>query len=198
MQVGLRYTVQGSAQRNDMQLFPSNYSGPGAGDHPNDAWQPGGVGVRLTCMLEQAESSGELLLSAADPHGPPLLDYRYLRSGEDIRRVRECIRLAQRLIEDSAFSSIVDGWLSPSPADLATDETLESWILQNVSTTQHTSGTCKMGPDSDPAAVVDQYCRVRGIEGLRIADLSVAPQVVRANTHATAIMIGERVADWLR
>ena len=198
MQVGLRCTVPGSALRNDMQLFPSNYSGPGAGDHPNDAWPDDGVGVRLTCMLEQAESSGELLLSAPNPHEPPLLDYRYLQSTEDIRRVRECIRLAQRLIEDSAFSSIVDGWLSPSPADLATDETLESWILQNVSTTQHTSGTCKMGPDSDPTAVVDQYCRVRGIEGLRIADLSVAPQVVRANTHATAIMIGERVADWFK
>ena len=198
MQVGLRYTVEGSPLRNDMQLFPSNYSGPGTGDHPNDAWPTGGVGVRFTCMLEQAESSGELVLASNDPHAPPFLDYRYLRSPEDIRRVRESIRLAQRLLEHSAFDSIVEGWLSPSPGDLATDRALDEWIMRNVSTTQHTSGTCKMGPDSDPMAVVDQYCRVRGVEGLRIADLSVAPQVVRANTHATAIMIGERVSGWLR
>ena len=198
MQVGLRYTVEGSARRNDMQLFPSNYSGPGAGDHPNNARPPGGVGVRLTCMLELAESSGELLLASADPLDPPILDYRYLQSAEDVRRVRECIRLAQRLLEHSAFDSIVEGWLSPSDEDLASDEALESWLMRNVSTTQHTSGTCKMGPDSDPMAVVDQYCRVRGVENLRIADLSVAPQVVRANTNATAIMIGERVADWLK
>jgi choline dehydrogenase-like flavoprotein len=53
-----------------------------------------------------------------------------------------------------------------------------------------------MGPESDPMAVVDQYCRVRGIQGLRIVDLSVAPNVVRANTNATAIMIAERAAGW--
>ena len=54
-----------------------------------------------------------------------------------------------------------------------------------------------MGPNSDPLAVVDQYCRVHGIEGLRVADASVMPDVIRANTNATTIMIGERVADWM-
>ena len=198
MQVGLRYTVEGSGFRNDMQLFPYNYAGPGAGDRPGDAWPADGAGVRLACMLELAESSGELLLRSADPHDPPLLDYRYLRSPEDIRRVRECIRLSQRLLQHPAFAHIVYGWRSPSEADLASDEALESWLMRNVSTTQHTSGTCKMGPDSDPMAVADQFCRVRGLDRLVIADLSVAPQVVRANTNATAIMIAERVADWLR
>ena len=70
-------------------------------------------------------------------------------------------------------------------------------MIQNVNTTYHTSGTCKMGPGSDPMAVVDQYGRVKGLQGLRIADLSIAPDVVRANTNATAIMIAERVADWI-
>ena len=198
MQVGLRYTVEGSELRNDMQLFPYNYAGPGTGDRPSGAWSANEAGVRLACMLELAESWGELLLKSADPHDPPLLDYRYLRSREDIRRVRECIRLAQRLLQHPTLASIVQGWRSPSEVDLASDEALESWMMRNVSTTQHTSGTCKMGPESEPMAVVDQYCRVRGLDGLRIADLSVAPQVVRANTNATAIMIAERVADWLR
>jgi len=71
-------------------------------------------------------------------------------------------------------------------------------MLRNVGTQHHSSGTCKMGPDSDPMAVVDQYGRVRGLENLRVADASIMPDVVRANTNATTIMIGERIADWLR
>ena len=64
--------------------------------------------------------------------------------------------------------------------------------------TTHISGTCKMGPASDGSAVVDQYCRVHGLENLRVADASVMPNVVRANTNSTTIMIGERVADWIK
>jgi choline dehydrogenase len=55
-----------------------------------------------------------------------------------------------------------------------------------------------MGPENDPMAVVDQYCRVRGVEGLRVVDASIMPNIVRANTNLTCIMIGERVADWMR
>jgi choline dehydrogenase-like flavoprotein len=69
---------------------------------------------------------------------------------------------------------------------------------QNVTTSQHISGTCKMGSALDPLAVVDQYCRVYGLEGLRVADASVMPDVIRANTNATTIMIAERVADFMR
>ncbi len=71
-------------------------------------------------------------------------------------------------------------------------------MRRNVTTTQHISGTCKMGPSSDPMAVVDQYCRVYGLEGLRVADASVMPDVIRANTNATTIMIAERVAEFMQ
>lgn len=77
------------------------------------------------------------------------------------------------------------------------DETLDQWIRETVGTSRHVSGTCKIGPDSDAMAVVDQHCRVRGVTGLWVADSSTIPQVTRANTNATAIMIGERVADWV-
>ena len=73
---------------------------------------------------------------------------------------------------------------------------MDAWLHQNISTTFHTCGSCRMGPEGDPMAVVDQYCRVWGVQGLRIVDLSVAPNVVRANTNATAIMIAERAAGW--
>jgi hypothetical protein len=67
-----------------------------------------------------------------------------------------------------------------------------------VGTIFHPAGTAKMGPGNDPGAVVDQECRVRGIEGLRVVDASVMPTIPRANTNLTCIMIGERVADWMR
>ena len=64
-------------------------------------------------------------------------------------------------------------------------------------TPRHVSGTCKVGPDSDSMAVVDQQCRVKGIGGLWVADSSVMPHVTRANTNANAIMIGKRVSEWV-
>jgi choline dehydrogenase-like flavoprotein len=71
-------------------------------------------------------------------------------------------------------------------------------MLRTVIHVAHISGTCKMGPASDPMAVVDQYCRVRGVESLRVVDASVMPDVVRANTNCTTIMIAERCADLIK
>jgi choline dehydrogenase-like flavoprotein len=73
---------------------------------------------------------------------------------------------------------------------------ITEFILKNCGTICHPVGTAKMGPDSDPQAVVDQYCCVRGVDGLRVVDASVMPNIVRANTNLTCIMIGERVAGW--
>ena len=81
---------------------------------------------------------------------------------------------------------------------MANDDSLDAWIQRNAGIAGHTSVTCKMGPDSDPAAVVDQYCKVHGLDGLRVVDASVMPDIVRANTNATIIMIAERVADFIR
>jgi choline dehydrogenase len=78
------------------------------------------------------------------------------------------------------------------------DTALADFIRNNCGTIFHPVGTAKMGPESDPMAVVDQYCRVRGVEGLRVTDASVMPNIVRANTNVTCIMIGEGVADWMR
>ena len=80
---------------------------------------------------------------------------------------------------------------------LASDEALDTWLLKTVGTARHLSGTCKMGPASDSMAVVDQYGRVHGVEGLRVVDGSILPHVPRANTHATIIMVAERIAEWI-
>ena len=191
IQTVLRYTASGSDARNDMQIFPSSFSTPLGGD-PFD-----NEGIRLTCMMELAESAGELTLQSTDPDVQPHIDCRYLEADWDRERMREAVRIVLRLLDHERFHGIYDGLISPTSDDLVSDEALDDWMLREVCIGQHLSGTCKMGPDSDPMAVVDQYCRVHGIESLRVADASVMPDVIRANTNCTTIMIGERVAEWI-
>lgn len=188
--VRLRYTADGSSTPNDMILSPSSLNTViPEGEDPTHT---------IGCGLYLARGSGELRLTSADPHAPPHMDYKYLQDPWDRQRLREAVRLAVRLLEDGAFAPWVDCRVTPTDDDLATDDALDAWMLRTVSTSYHVSGTCKMGPDSDPMAVVDQYCRVRGVEGLRVVDASVMPDVVRANTAATTVMIAERVADFIK
>ena len=103
-----------------------------------------------------------------------------------------------RIAESSSFSHLLLDRIMPSDEELQSDEALDEWLRHNSGTSHHVSGTCKMGPDSDPMAVVDQYLKVKGVEGLRVADASVMPDCIRANTNATTIMIGEKVADFIK
>jgi len=191
LQTVLRYTATGSRNRNDMQIFPSSFSTPLGGDPMAEE------GIRFTCMVELAQSAGELRLNSDDPHEQPFIDCRFLEEPWDRERLREGVRIILDMLEQESFKDIVEELISPVESDLVSDDTLDQWLLENVWIGQHLSGTCKMGPDSDPMAVVDQYGRVHGIAGLRVADASIMPNVIRANTNATTIMIGERVADWI-
>jgi choline dehydrogenase len=191
-QLALRYTAQGSADRNDMQILQSSFSSPMGGD-PLEA-----EGIRFTCILELAVGAGELRLVSTDPSAQPLLDYRYLEDPWDRQRMREGVRLCARLLQHESYAHIVAERIMPSDAELASDEALDAWMRQWVTTTQHISGTCKMGPASDPMAVVSQHGRVHGLDNLWIADASIMPDCIRANTNATTIMIAERVAEFVR
>ena len=191
-QLALRYTAAGSSDRNDMQILQSSFSSPMGGD-PLE-----GEGIRFTCIIELAMGAGELKLTSTDPLVQPDLNYRYLEEPWDRERLREGVRLCLKLLEHPNYQNFVEECISPTPKDLESDDDLDQWLLRNVTTTQHISGTCKMGPDSDPMAVVDQYCRVKGLENLRVVDVSVLPDCIRANTNATTIMIAERVADWMK
>jgi choline dehydrogenase len=116
----------------------------------------------------------------------------------DIRRVREGVRLAARLLESDACKDVAVHRIHPTDDILANDDALDLWIRQTVGTARHVSGTCKMGPNADPMAAVDQYCRVRGVQGLWVTDASVMPRIPRSGgADATVIMIGERVVDWI-
>ena len=188
--LGLRYTADGSATRNDMQITQSYPSGPMYGNLLE------AEGVRISCSLELPAGAGELRLTSTDPQVQPHLDYRYLVASWDRQRLREGVRLIVNLLEHQKYKELIEERINLTDEDLASDDALDSWLLENLYTAIHMSGTCKMGLESDTMAVVNQYGQVHGLEGLRVVDTSVMPDVVRAPTNATAIMIGERVADF--
>ena len=192
--LSLRYTATGSDLRNDMMIIMLSYA---------TDWERRGVmgreplGIGMIAHLYLALSSGELRLQSDDPRVQPFLDYKMLSHPFDMERMKEEVRLCMRLVEHSDFAEIVERRVRPTDEEIATDEALEEWMLTTVSTGHHISCTCKMGPANDPMAVVDQFGRVHGLRGLRVADASIMPDCVRANTNVPTMMIGERVADFL-
>ena len=197
IQVGLRYQVPGSPLENDMQLSPmlmTSEHRPAQITIDDDRNYIG-----MSASLQLALGQGELTLHSADPHEQPFINYNYYQEPEDLRRMREAIRLGVRMAENHEFyRDIVIERVMPTDDELADDAALDLWLKRNSGTSHHISGTCKMGPDSDPLSVVDQHLRVKGVEGLRVADASIMPDCIRANTNATTIMIGERCADFIK
>ena len=181
--VALRYTADGSDLRNDMiTVMRFRY----------DLRQ-----AVMSSGLYLAFSEGSVRLVSADPAAPPDVDFNLLDHPYDRERLREGVRHCIELAKHPRFQRIIGGLVDPAPAVADSDEALDNWMLSSVSTMQHVCGTCKIGPDTDPLAVLDQQCRVRGVDGLWVADTSVMPDCVRANTNATTIMIGERVAEFI-
>ena len=143
-------------------------------------------------------SAGELKLTSSDPAIQPMLNYNYLAEPFDRQRLRHGVRLCLSLAQSDDLRHLIGERLEPTDADLASDDALDDWLLREATTFSHIAGTCKMGPDSDPMAVVDQYGKVYGLDGLRIADASIMPDLVRAPINPTVIMMGERLADLIQ
>ncbi len=200
----LHYTSPCSSVTNDMSMRP----GPVIDERRE---RVGGVrtmymtgdvpperAARILCMLTLPEGSGYVRLASADPAKQPEFNYCYLQHPSDMRRVREGVRFGIGLLASNAFQEVFDYVISPTQDIVADDDALDHWIRQTVATSRHLAGTCKMGPDSDGMAVVDQYCRVKGVQKLWVADASVTPRLLRSGgLFATVLMIGERVVDWI-
>jgi choline dehydrogenase len=188
----LRYTAPGSDLRNDVQLLMAAYA-TGRVDRGGDGRTP--LGMVIQPVLNLARSVGTLQVQSPDPNVQPRLDFNLLDDASDRRRLRDALRLCIQLAAHPAFKDIIAGRIAPTDEDLSSDDALDRWMLREVTTTNHVSGTCKMGPASDPLAVVDQHARVHGLDHLRLVDASLMPDCIRANTNATTMMIGERVAS---
>ena len=189
--IALRYTATGSNTPNDVMIMTNSIFSPLSGDVLPDR------GIRLSCALELPAGSGEVELQSADPLQQPRFNYHYMENAWDRERLREAVRLCRQLVDYPAYGDVLDQWVSPTEPELVDDDLLDDWLKRTIGSARHMSGTCKMRPDSDPAAVVNQRLQVRGVEGLWVADASILPQVPRANTHATVIMVAERLAgEW--
>ena len=193
-QLCLRYTAPGSDLRNDMIVIMSSYATQSV-IRGGNRMEP--VGIRMSVSIYLAAGAGELRLNSRDPNEQPYLDYNYLQEPLDRQRLRDGVRMVAQLAEHPDFRDIIQERIEPLDSDLATDDSLDDWLMREVSTAQHISCTCKMGPASDPLAVVDQFGRVHGLANIRVVDASIMPDCVRANTNVTTMMIGERVSEFI-
>ncbi|MGH9175138.1 MAG: GMC family oxidoreductase, partial [Vicinamibacterales bacterium] len=150
--------------------------------------------VTITVSLVRPRSRGDVRLRSADPVAAPAIRGNYLQDPDDIRALVEGVRLARAFGNTTAYGKLRSDEIEPGAA-VVTDEALAGFARRASDTIYHPAGTCRMGTDN--RAVVDARLRVIGIEGLRIADASIMPDVVSATTHATCVMIGSRAADFI-
>jgi choline dehydrogenase len=145
----------------------------------------------------RATSRGSVTLASANPREAPRIVFNYLATEGDRQEFRDAIRLTREIFAQKAFDPYRGAELSPGPAVTA-DADIDAHIRRKAESAFHPSGSCKMGADDDPMAVLDGSLRVRGTEGLRVVDASIMPAVVSGNLNAPTIMIGEKAADIIR
>ena len=192
-------TVQGfvrsspEQERTDLQFQVSHTS------YLAKVWFPGwrkGAGHQLTagCVLLDPESRGTVTLGSPDPAALPKVLLNFMAAPGDRERLRASMRLMRAFFATEAGASAVAAEIAPGAA--VADEALDSWLEQTVISGGHPACTCAMG--TGPQAVLDAELRVRGIGGLRVADASSMPQIIRGNTNAPVIMMAEKCADLLQ
>ncbi len=175
----------------DLELIfaPAPYFEEGLGDpYPGHA-------VVMGPILVKPHSSGTIRLRSADPNDKPIIDPRYLTdpAGADRAALMAGLRMCATIAASPALRGIIGSIARPLNATVLDDETLERALNSLSHTLYHPVGTCRMG--SDDASVVDPHLRVRGVDGVRVADASVMPTIIRGHTHAPSVLIGEKAAD---
>jgi choline dehydrogenase len=154
-------------------------------------------GMTVASWQQRPESRGHVRIRSADPFEAPLIQPNYLAEEGDRRILLEGMKLARRLLASKPLEPYYAYEDFPGP-NVRTDDELLAAARQRGTTTFHPMGTCRMGPEADPTAVVDDQLRVRGLEGLRVVDASVMPSMLSANLNAATMMIAEKAADMIR
>jgi choline dehydrogenase-like flavoprotein len=175
----------------DLELIwaPAPFYEEGIGDEVD------GHGIATGPVLLKPRSTGTVTLRSADPSAKPIIDPRYLTDPDGIDRqaMMAGLRATAAIAQAPALKDIIGRILRPLHSSTLDDETFERALESCSHTLYHPVGTCRMG--NDEASVVDPQLRVRGVEGLRVADASVMPSIIRGHTHAPAVIIGEKAAD---
>ena len=185
IQTILRYTAEGSDKRNDLQIEMISF---GARSDPP-------VFV-IAGVLEYQYGRGELRLTSADPDAAPEIHNRFCEDERDAARLAGCFEDVLAFTRSKPIADLATGVRFPRGAP--DREALIGLCRRFSGSGFYPSGTAKMGPASDPMAVVDQHGCCHAVDGLVVADASIMPFVPRANTNLTAIMIGEKIGEWLR
>ena len=156
---------------------------------------PTGGAIVLACAVTLPDSVGEFRLASRDPREMPVIKYNFFADPRDLDRLVEGVKLSRQIGRTAPFSDLIDHEIAPG-IDLS-DEALRKNIVANVGAYLHPTSTVPMGASSDPTAVVDPWGKVRGIEGLRVVDASIIPDIPSVATNVTTIMVAERIASKL-
>ena len=182
-----------TAESSDLQLTftPASYK---EGEMGKLEDSPG-----MTCAAwqQRPESRGWVRARSADPFDPPVIQTNYLTDPLDRRVVVAGMKLARRLLAAAPLAPYYEREDWPGP-NVQTDDEFLSAATQRAQTTFHPGCSCRMGPASDPMAVVDDRLRVHGLEGLRVVDASIMPRMISANLNASTLMIADKASDLIR
>jgi choline dehydrogenase len=153
-----------------------------------------GHGFQVHVGPMRSKSRGYVRARSSDPKAPPKILFNYMSHPDDWEEFRACIRLTRELFQQPAMLKYAGREIQPGIA-VQSDAEIDAFIRQHCESAYHPCGSCKMGSAKDVTAVVDHECRVIGIEGLRVADSSIMPQVTNGNINAPSLMIGEKASD---
>jgi choline dehydrogenase len=193
MMLTARSSLADSNAPPDLHLFP-------AGPFHAEGYSPTGAVQAIVISVVKPRSHGWVRLRSPYPAEPPRIHLGLLKHHDDMTRTIEAIRLARSIARHPAMRGLIAGpELSPGEIIEDQDEAgLERALRARVETYHHPVGSCRMGPDPMAGAVVDAHARVRGIDGLRVVDASIMPEIPSANTNLPTLMLGERVAELIR
>ncbi len=153
-----------------------------------------GHGFQVHVGPNKPESRGHVRITSADPKADPSIVFNYISTEQDKQDWRDVIRLTREIINQPSMDHYRGDEIQPG-ADIQSDADIDAWVRANVESAYHPSCSCKMGADNDPMAVLDNECRVRGAEKLRVVDSSIFPTITNGNLNAPTIMVAERAAD---
>jgi choline dehydrogenase-like flavoprotein len=172
--------------------------------HGRDVPLDGKHGFEMMTLLFSQQSRGTVTLRSADPHDKPVIDPRYLSDPLDLLMLTEGVRFAHSVVTSGSGTRDVVApgvWMAgPEYAALGPVTTAQDWeeyVRRYSATAHHPAGTCRMGKHDDPMAVVDETLRVKGVQGLMVADCSIIPSLNGGHTQMPAYAIGEKAAEML-
>ena len=196
LQVAARYLDGEPPDRGEVFLFLASGIDV-TGDPEATAALGGPVGMELCPVLMRPQAAGRLALRSADPYRQPEIELDFAADPEDLRRMKDAVRLMHDLAHSAEMSAVAHGVAGLNDSAAASEDALTAYVREHVDSFGHALGTAPMGSPGDQGAVVSQHCQVHGVDNLWVVDASVMPAVPAVPPHLTTIMIAERAATWL-